>query len=154
MPTRSSRKLSVFYVLVALTFSIPMIGTSLAAADAPVTLTGTASPPRGAARTIDGRVRLLTQELDLDVKQQSELRLILERQRDAVQRIWSADSPLAPAERGPATRAAADRTANDIRAMLSEVQRKKYNSPSPQRPPSDGTTADGWIQRVQTARGR
>jgi hypothetical protein len=81
-------------------------------------------------RALDRRVKAFTKALDLDARQQAELRKILERQRDAVRKIWS-DSGLPPAERGPATLAVSDRTAGLIREMLTDEQRKKYNPPKP-----------------------
>jgi phosphatidylethanolamine-binding protein (PEBP) family uncharacterized protein len=44
---------------------------------------------------------------------------------------------LLPAERVPATRAVEDRTADQIRAMLNDEQKKKYNPPKP--PPAPDT---------------
>jgi Spy/CpxP family protein refolding chaperone len=94
-----------------------------------------APTPRLAARdrvaaTIDDRVRLLSKELELDTRQQRELRAILERQREAVKRVWG-NADLLPTERGAAVRAITDRTADQTRALLTEAQRKKYNPPKP-----------------------
>lgn len=86
----------------------------------------------GAGQGIEGRVKLLTQELDLDAKQQAELRKLLESQREQVRLVWN-DTSLPAANRVGATRAISDRTADQIRAMLNEEQKKKYNSAKPPR---------------------
>jgi hypothetical protein len=73
---------------------------------------------------------MLTKALDLDARQQAELQGIFADQREAVRKIWN-DRSLLPAERVPATRAAEDRTADQIRSILNDVQKKKYNPPKP-----------------------
>jgi hypothetical protein len=122
-------------------------GTAAAATD-PVTEPGVAAPaptpapasataprpaPRPQARrsTLDTRVATLTKALDLDPKQQAELRRTLLAQRDQLLRIWS-DGPVSAAERVGATRALSERTADRIRALLTEEQRKRYNAPRSQ----------------------
>ncbi|MEP6883301.1 MAG: hypothetical protein ABJC66_01000 [Gammaproteobacteria bacterium] len=73
---------------------------------------------------------MLTKALDLDAQQQVELQRIFVGQREAVRKIWR-DPALLPAERVPATRAVEDRTADQIRAILNDEQKKKYNPPKP-----------------------
>lgn len=85
-----------------------------------------------AGQGLEDRVKLLTHELDLDAKQQGEMRKLLESQREQVRRVWN-DSSLPAANRVGATRAISDRTGDQIRAMLNEEQRKKYNSAKPPR---------------------
>jgi hypothetical protein len=74
------------------------------------------------------------------------LRKILTEQRDAVRRIWS-DKALLPAERAPATRAANERTGDQIRAMLNDEQKKKYNPPQPTTPhdAGDKRSVEQWL---------
>jgi hypothetical protein len=119
---------------------------------------GLAAPtPRLAARdrvatTIDGRVKLLSKELELDAGQQRELRAILERQRDAVKRVWG-NGNLLPTERGAAVRAITDRTADQTRALLTEAQRKKYNPPKPagaSSPASAAPDVAGWMEAMRS----
>ena len=119
-----------------------------AVARAPATA-GTSAPP-----ALERRVRALTQLLELDAAQQVELRSLLLRQRAEVTRIWN-DPKLMPAERGPATRAAADRTADGIRAMLTEEQRKKYNPAAPAagtRPGEEPPNVAELMQKIQSKR--
>ena len=72
------------------------------------------------------RVTLLSAELSLDAQQQAQVRRILEDQREQVMRVWN-DSSLAAANRVSATRIISDRTADRIRAILTEEQKAKYN---------------------------
>lgn len=100
------------------------------------------SHARGAAHqhsghTLDDRVRILTQWLGLDATQQNELRKVLEGQREQVRSLWS-DTSVPAAYRISATQAISDRTGDQIRAMLNEEQKKKFNPP---RPPRDETAA-------------
>lgn len=105
------------------------------------------------AATLDARVRLLSKELDLDARQQEQLRGILERQRAGVRKVWS-DSTLLPGERGPATRAVSEHTADQIRAILSETQRKKYNPPPPTltETGAGGGQVQVWMDKMQPSR--
>jgi hypothetical protein len=105
------------------------IGVTIADEGTPV------APPRPAAnartaRNLDHRVNVLSKALDLDAAQRAELSKIFASQREAVKKIWS-DPTLLAAERAPATRAAEDRTADQIRAILTDEQKKKYNPPKP-----------------------
>jgi hypothetical protein len=79
---------------------------------------------------LDERVRVFAKGLELDAAQQSQLRKILLGQSEAVRKIWS-DQTLSPAERAPATRAASERTGDEIRAILNDEQKKKYNAAAP-----------------------
>jgi hypothetical protein len=87
------------------------------------------------------RVTLLSAELGLSTQQQAQVRRILEEQRESVMTVWN-DSSLPAANRVSATRVIGDRTADRIRAILTEEQKAKYrqarkprgteeNSPSP-----------------------
>ena len=97
---------------------------------------------RGAAHqhsghTLENRVRILTQWLGLDATQQTELRKVLQGQREQVKSLWS-DTSVPAAQRISATQAISDRTGDQIRAMLNDEQKKKFNPP---RPPRDETAA-------------
>jgi hypothetical protein len=95
--------------------------------------------------SLEHRVDVLSKALQLDARQRAELLSILEGQRQAVSKIWS-NPALLPAERAPATRAVEERTADQIRALLSDEQKKRYNPPKPQgAEPSQASVAD-WMQ--------
>ena len=98
---------------------------------------------------IDARVRLLAKELNLDERQQGEVRKILVRQREEVKQAWSDES--VPAEVRVATmRAAGDRTAARIRAILTDSQREKYIKSRPAVPanPQSASDLNTWIGAV------
>jgi hypothetical protein len=99
------------------------------------------------AGTLDHRVAVLSKALDLDARQQRELWKIFASQREAVKKIWS-DPALLAAERVPATRAAEERTADAIRAILTDEQKKKYNPPRPA-PPSGRPDVGAWMDATR-----
>jgi Spy/CpxP family protein refolding chaperone len=74
---------------------------------------------------LDRRVALLAKELDLDAAQKIKVKAVLEGQRQQVARVWS-DGAIPSAERIGRTQAIGDHTADQIRALLTEEQRKKY----------------------------
>ena len=132
------RRISVTFIAKKANGDRPWLSAALAVAFALWGATGGASettssqaPPRSAsARTLEHRVAMLTKALELDARQQAELQGIFADQREAVRKIWN-DRSLLPAERVPATRAVEDRTADQIRAILNDEQKKKYNQPKP-----------------------
>jgi hypothetical protein len=96
-------------------------------------------------------MKLLSRELDLTPAQQVTVRGILEEQHEAVQRIWSNTELPAEARTG-ATRAVAERTADHIRAVLTEQQRKRYNAPRPQSPeatPQKRLDVQAWLDAAR-----
>ena len=106
------------------------------------------APRHHSGSSLDDRVRILAKALDLDPKQQSELRQLLEAQREQVRKVWS-DTSLPAANRISATRAISDKTADHIRALLSEEQQKKYNprgQPHDAAPDSSSRTVEDWMQ--------
>jgi hypothetical protein len=108
------------------------------------------APRHAAGSGIEGRVKMLSKGLGLDPKQQVELRKVLEGQREQVQRVWN-DASLSGPYRVIATQAISERTADQIRALLNEEQRKKYNPP---RPPHDAAASsgkpdvEGWMNAI------
>ncbi|MGH8314970.1 MAG: hypothetical protein ACRETU_07445 [Steroidobacterales bacterium] len=140
----------------ALTLAVTLAVTRLSAADAgdaagqgsAVAVPALQQPRHHNGSSLDDRVKILAKALDLDVKQQSELRNLLEAQREQVMRVWN-DTSLPAANRISATRAIGDKTAEQIRALLNEEQRKKYNPPAQRRDPapdSSSRTVEDWMQ--------
>jgi len=84
--------------------------------------------PHGRRSSLEARVATLTRALDLDPGQQAAVRRVLLDQRQQVLRIWEA-VPSA-ADRVAATQQVSARTADRIRAVLTEEQRKKYDPPA------------------------
>jgi hypothetical protein len=108
---------------------------------------------RATVSVLDQRVQLLAKELDLDSRQQAGVRNILLQQRAEVSRVWADDSVPA-AVRVAATRAIGDKTADRIRALLTDEQKKKYNPPKPQhQPPTDssGRSVEDWLRAANPA---
>jgi hypothetical protein len=95
---------------------------------------------------LEDRVKVLAKALDLDASQQSQLRKILLGQREAVRKIWR-DPALSPAERAPATRAANERTGDEIREILNDEQKQKYNTtvPAAAADPGDKRSVEQWL---------
>jgi hypothetical protein len=108
--------------------------------------------PRGQAgrATLENRVDYLSKALDLDAQQRARLLVILEAQRAAVMKIWS-DPALLPAERAPATRAVEERTADRIRAILSDKQKERYNPPKSQSTKSSTPDVGKWMDLTRNS---
>jgi hypothetical protein len=103
-----------------------------------------------AGGSVQHRVDVLAKALQLEARQRTLLLTVLEDQRQAVTNVWS-DPALLPSERAPATRAVEERTAEQIRGILSEEQRKLYNPPKPQGTESP-PDVEGWMQKQAHAR--
>lgn len=109
-------------------------------------------PPRpsmGRSRrsALDARVATLARALALDAKQQAELRKVLLDQRAQLLTIWG-DQTLPSGSRVAMTREVSRRTADRIRSLLTEEQRKRYNPP----PADEGNTVrdarvEDWMKR-------
>ena len=94
---------------------------------------------------LEDRVNVLSKALNLDEKQQSDLRKVLEGQREQVRMIWS-DTSVPAAYRVIATQALSEKTADQIRALLNEEQKKKYNLP---RQPHEATEGSAKPKSVE-----
>jgi hypothetical protein len=104
-----------------------------------------------AGGSLQHRVDVLAKALQLDARQRTQLAAILESQRQAVTKIWG-DPAMLPAERTPATRALQDRTADQIRAILSEEQKKRYNPPKSQGVAPPSPNVEDWMKKQAPAR--
>jgi hypothetical protein len=112
----------------------------------------TATPAHPAAHharhgSLEERVALLTRALELDARQQVALRKVLLGQREQLQRIWR-DGSVPSGDRIASTKAVSMRTAEQIRSLLNEEQRKKYEPP-PQRDPGQavgGAHVEDWMK--------
>ena len=116
-----------------LAFALVLIGMVCLHARAAEPAPGVESAPSHAqharaSSTLDGRVEALSKLLKLDVGQQGELKKLLEGQREQVRKVWD-NASMPAAYRIAATQAISDRTADQIRALLNEEQRKKYSPP-------------------------
>jgi hypothetical protein len=151
-----SRRAPCLPMVCATLAACAFVGSGAAAADdaataaAPAQVSAQASPrPPShptAGGTLDHRVNVLARALDLDAGQRAELREILGDQRQAVIKIWS-DPVLLSAERVPATRAVEERTAERIRAILNDEQKKRYNPPKPKGTEAPPANVEAWMER-------
>jgi hypothetical protein len=107
--------------------------------------------PRGQAAGLEDRVKTLSTALDLNEAQQAHLRAILTIQQQQVTRIW-ADSAVPAAYRVSATHAMSNRTADEIRAMLTDEQKAKFNPPppAPAAPDPNGRSVADWIEATHS----
>jgi len=127
------------------------VGPGSAATTTPPPASDTGARAHRAQRSgLTSRVQLMTKELDLDVRQQTELKTILEAQRSEVSRVWS-DPSVPSAVRVGATQVIGERTADRIRAMLSDEQRKKYIQPRQHEAPvgAPGGDVQTWMSAAQ-----
>ena len=83
---------------------------------------------RGMNEALDKRVQLLAAELNLDAAQQAAVRRLLLQQREQTLQVWN-DVSVPAAVRIKATQGVAERTAEQIRALLNDVQRTRYSQP-------------------------
>lgn len=77
---------------------------------------------------VDGQLRRLAADLKLDAAQQAKIRPILLARSEQMQRLQH-DTHLTPAERRQRVLAIGDRSAEQIRAQLTDVQRAQYVQP-------------------------
>jgi hypothetical protein len=77
---------------------------------------------------LNQRMALLSKELNLDEAQQAAVRRLLLQQREQTIRVWN-DETTPAAVRIKATQGLADRTAEQIRALLTDAQRSHYSQP-------------------------
>jgi hypothetical protein len=91
-----------------------------------------AAQPAGRRRQtlspLDRRVALLGQELKLDDGQRAKVKLLLQSQSAQVNHVWD-DASIPSALRVKSTQTIGERTADQIRALLNDEQRKKYIQP-------------------------
>ena len=115
------------------------------------------SPGSGRARhmgqhtALDDRVANLAQALDLDPRQRVELRRVLEHQREQIVQLWSSTA-MPAAYRISATQAISEQVADQIRALLNDEQKTKYNPPRPPRETLAGSGQPGvadWMNASQ-----
>ncbi len=101
------------------------------------------------ASSLDVRVRRLTKALNLDVTQQGQLRAVLMKQEDQVRQAWS-DTTVPSSYRVLATRIISDQTADRIRALLNDQQKKKYNPPrlAPPSHAAGSPDVENWLSAM------
>lgn len=104
----------------------------------------TAAEAKAAEPALERRIRLLARELDLNASQQESVRRILEDQQAQVRAVLS-DPRVVPNQRGAAIGAIQERTADQIRAVLSEEQKQKYHKAKPTSAGSPHPDVQTWL---------
>jgi hypothetical protein len=119
-----------------------------ASSDAPpqVTIAHPISRPHAVPRARDPAAAF-AKRLDLDPKQQAQLRGLLEIRRSQIRRVW-ADPAIAGDDRVGAVKAINEKTVTQIRALLTADQRKKYFQPRPNGSPATEPTLSvaDWLK--------
>jgi len=96
--------------------------------------------------TVDDRVKVLARSLELNESQQSAVKNILERRQRETMRLRR-DPTITGSARIEQFRMLQDRTAEEIRAVLNEEQRKKYDPFASRRiPQSEGRSVEDWLK--------
>lgn len=125
---RSVRGLLAWHVLaLSVCFQWPafaVLGEETSAVDGSAKTVTRGRKPVG----VDARVALLSKELNLDATQQASVRRLLLQQRAQTLKVWN-DEAVPAAVRIKATQGVADRTADQIRALLNDAQRTRYSMP-------------------------
>ena len=129
----------------------PLLAMACSALSMPASAGTALGAHRARSSTLENRIDAFSKALSLDVAQQAQLRNLLLQERETVQRIWS-DKSLSPAERAPATLAAGERLGGDIRSILNDEQKKKYNTPKPaaSAEPEDRRSVDQWLDAARS----
>lgn len=98
---------------------------------------------------LDRRVALLAKELDLSAAQQRQVKKVLQGQRDEVSRVWS-DASMPAALRVSTTQAIGDRTADQIRDLLTDGQRTRYLQAHTRqaRVGAPGADVESWMKKA------
>lgn len=108
--------------------------------------------PPHLAKRLDERLKLLTAELALSQPQQQGVRRVLESQRAQVIKVWN-DSSLPAAYRVSVTRTISDRTVEQIRSLLTEEQKLKYNrsrKPRESQAEASGQDLESWMKATSS----
>ena len=154
MPSYSERSAAALRIYCAIAFLSLAPAASVFAADAPAVpqAAAGAGPARQAHRAhrtsrIDDRVKLFAKNLDLSEAQQAAVKRILEQRQQQTLQI-RLDPSITGSEGIERYRALQASTVQQIRAVLNEEQRKKYNPLAPRglQPASDQRTVEDWLK--------
>jgi len=133
--------------------SLALVSPVLAATEPEAAgVTGAATPPQPAHHghkrpSMDDRIKVLARNLDLSEAQQAAVKKILEERQQETLRL-RLDPSLSGEARIGRFRALQDSTVAQIRAVLNEEQRNKYDPLVPRRlqPAPDQRSVDDWLK--------
>ena len=118
-------------------------------------LSAPAFAQRGHRPTIDDRVKVLARSLELNEAQKVAVKKILEQRQQETLRI-RLDSSISGGTRIERFRALQDHTVEQIRAVLNDEQKKKYDPLAVRRvgPAPDQKSVEDWLKVTRPATGR
>ena len=150
--SRAWRKLSVpLECLRALAMGLPLVLPSILCAQQPEAASTPTPPPplhqsHGRA-TLEDRVKVMARNLDLDQAQQNAVLTILQARREETLRLRR-DTSISGSDRIDQFRALQDKTVLQIRAVLNDEQKKKYDPLAVRtREPATGQkSVEDWLE--------
>jgi hypothetical protein len=119
--------------------------------DSSVATPARAVPQRIRQSRLGQRVSALANALDLDATQQAQLTKVLEWRREQVRKVWN-DPSVPPDYRVAVAHAIGDRTAEQIRGLLNEEQKRQYKLPRQPHPAADGEgqrSVEDWMNAMK-----
>jgi hypothetical protein len=128
---------AAYPIMVLAVLCVVLVGIAPACAAEEITPGAKAAPPLTHASTL-ARTRphagdpaaAFAKRLELDPRQEAQVRRLLAMRHDEIRRVWT-DPGIAADDRVGAVKAINDNTRSQIRALLTEEQRKKYFQPRP-----------------------
>ena len=121
------------------------------AATPPADAPALAVPHRHHRSRMEERLSAFTRALDLDTTHQAQLRKVLEWRRAQVRKVWT-DPRVPPDYRVTAAHAVNDQTAEQIRGLLNEEQKRKYKLPRQPHPAAEGEgerSVEDWMNTMK-----
>lgn len=107
-----------------------------------------ATPPRDKKPGLDHRAERLAKLLDLTEAQQFQLAKVLASRHERIRKLWS-DQAVPPEYRVSQMRAINDETERQIRALLTEEQKKKYVLPRQASGTSEESNLEYWLNATK-----
>ena len=95
------------------------------------------APPAHHMPTVDEHLKVLSEKLDLTADQQEKARPILKKMQDAMQTVMS-DASLTPEQMHAQMRPAHEKADRELRAILTDEQKKKLDEMEAQHPDMHG----------------
>jgi len=148
--SRASRKRSVpLEFLRAVAMGLPLMLASVCCAQQPEAASQPIPPPRHSHRRVtqEDRAKVLARNLNLDQAQQDAVLKILQARSEESLRIRR-DTSISGSARMEQFRALQDKTVLQVRTVLNEEQKKKYNPLAVRKlePAADQKTVEDWLE--------
>jgi hypothetical protein len=149
MRAQHARSQKVYAPLLALACLL-VSTTAVRAADAGAAAPEAAPPVTQPRKPARDAAAIFAQRLDLDAKQEVQVRRLLAMQQAQIRKLWS-DPSVAGEDRVSAVKAINAKTIEQIRSLLTEEQKQKYIQPLPAGgPPTEpGRTVEDWLHALR-----